>query len=166
MKYIFLIPMIVLFLVAIASSAYVISLPAYIGGPMNLPNPTPGFIIIISCWIVAFVKKIIKKDDCINLIMFVAIFLPSLINFVQWPPVNDGAYFIVRYGRDHPLVDLHAPPNFFNFVFLFWISFLFLYTRFIKTKNDLIALSAKVILTIIGSYLFVWCGKEIIYFLT
>ena len=92
-------------------------------GPMNLPSPVPLTLLLLGWGLVMVAMRLMPAQrGRLGVAAAVAVLLPTLWNFYFWPPINDGAYFLVRYGHDHPVCQTKRPAGMESFVMLFWVA--------------------------------------------
>ena len=94
-------------------------------GPLNFPNPLPLTLLMLGCGLVRVAMFCLPEHrGRLGVAAAVAVLLPGLWNFYFWPPIDDGAYFLLRYGDKNPAEMGCMPAGMEDFVMLFWVALL------------------------------------------
>jgi len=144
-------------------SSYFTSYPQDFSGPFNFPDMINPTILLLSFVVSIFCMKALALGPTLNILSFLSIFIPALINTYRYPPIEDGAYFILRYGNNHFIGNSHFPEPPASFIFIFTFAFMALFAGFKRFNKSSRTKIYGIIISFICSYLFVKLTTQILY---
>jgi hypothetical protein len=92
----------------LAAGANMVGQPLGIGGPMHFDFHVPIGVAYLAGGVV-LLDGLQTAPGWVYLLAALAILISAGRNFYNYPPIADGAYFLLRYGRD--ALDNWAPPE-------------------------------------------------------
>ena len=137
--------------------------PVSMNGPFNYPNPGPFLALAVgSALMRAATRGMPAHKRKFSGVAILAVLGPALANFYKWPPIDDGAYFMLRYGDHSIFSDNYAPPTTPDYILALWIAGLYAIPVLIPAgKTDLrilrililpvILLAMATVLVVIGT---------------
>ena len=109
----------------VAGASHACSALVRTAGPMNFPSPFPVTLLLLGWGLVKVAMRCLPEHrGRLGVAAAVAVLLPGLWNFYFWPPIDDGAYFLLRYGDQNPAEMGCMPAGAEDFAMLMWVAFL------------------------------------------
>lgn len=151
--------------------AYFLSSPMDTGG--KIVPPEIGLLFFGAIFLVIFFLALLCKKymqiahlskGILDGILALFIALPTLFNLYMYPPIDDGAYYIVRYGYYSCFNNALCSPSIF-FEFLLALPFLLLFSSFcfFTTKWQWLNGIVNIIVACMSSFITVKIAAALLY---
>lgn len=151
--------------------AYFLSSPMNTGGKIV---PAEFGLLFFACiFLVIFLFALLCRKyiqifylfkRILDAILALAIALPTLVNLYMYPPIDDGAYYIVRYGYYSCFTNaLCSPSIFFEFLLALPFMLLLFHFCFFATKCKWINGIFTIIMACISSFITVKMATILLY---
>jgi hypothetical protein len=92
----------------LAAGAGMVGEPLSTGGPMHFDFNLPIGIFYLTCGVV-LLEWMPTTPGWVYVLAALVVLSAAGRNFYRYPPIDDGAYFLLRYGRD--ALDNWLPPE-------------------------------------------------------
>ena len=102
----------------LVAGAGMVGEPLSTGGPMHFDFNLPIGVACLAAGVILL--EVVSAPGWVYVLAALLVLMQAGRNFYSYPPIGDGAYFLLRYGRQ--ALDNWAPPEPFGPMFAFAVS--------------------------------------------